>query len=71
MRQHQTGDDLAKANGFESFEALMLASRHLPEHDGREQFIDVTPDGREFIWDEAEIEDLDDEERRSGLFPAE
>ena len=68
MRRHQTGTDLALANGFESFEALMLASRHVPDHDGSEHFVALTPDGREFIWSESDIEDLDAEERR--LFPS-
>jgi hypothetical protein len=68
MRAHATGNDLAIANGFNSFEALVAASRRIPEHDGREEFVAIDPDGREFIWSEEDIEDLDAEEERSGPF---
>jgi len=68
LRAHQSGDDLAIANGFESFAALVAASRHLPVHEGAEQFVALTPDGREFIWSEQDIQDLDDEEKQTGPF---
>jgi DNA-binding MarR family transcriptional regulator len=68
MRAHQSGNDLALANGFKSFEDLVAVSRRIPEHDGREEFLAITPDGREFIWSEEDIEDLDAEEQRSGPF---
>jgi len=68
MRAHQSGNDLALANGFKSFAELVAVSRRIPEHDGREEFLAITPDGREFIWSEDDIEDLDAEEFRSGPF---
>ncbi len=57
MHGHQTGEDLARANGFPSFRALMAASRHLPTH-GPEQFLATSPTGHRFLWGEDDIAGL-------------
>lgn len=59
MPSHENGDHFARANGFESFLALLAASRHVPDHGGAERFMAVAPDGRRFLWAESDLEDLD------------
>ena len=59
MPARQTPEEFARANGFNSYEALLAASRHLHFHDGIEHFAATTPDGRELLWDENDIDDID------------
>lgn len=57
MQAHaqQTGEDLARANGFPSFRALLASSKHIPAH-GPEQFLATAPNGHRFLWGEDDIE---------------
>jgi hypothetical protein len=59
MPARQTQEEFARANGFSSYEALLAASRHLHFHDGIEHFAATTPDGREILWDENDIDDIE------------
>jgi len=60
---HQTGDELARANGFRTFRALLASSRHIPAH-GPEQFLATTRDGHRFLWGEDDVRELAARERR-------
>ena len=62
MHGHQTGEEFAKANGFASFSELRAASRHIPAHEGPEQFAAISPDGHEVFWSADDISDLDRED---------
>ncbi len=59
MSAHQTAREFARANGFQSYESLLAASRRVAAHDGYEHFIAVGPDGREFTWDEDDVCDVE------------
>jgi hypothetical protein len=60
---NQTGEEFARANGFAAFSELMAASRHVPVHEGPEQFVTLCPDGHELFWSADEINDLDRDDR--------
>jgi hypothetical protein len=59
MRAQQTAEEFARANGFESYYSLLTASRHVAGHDGAEHFIAICPDGRELLWDEDDVNNLE------------
>ncbi len=59
MRAHQSAEEFARANGFRSYYSLLTASRHIAGHDGAEHFVAHCPDGRELVWDEDDVNDLE------------
>lgn len=61
---HQTGEEFARANGFATYAALKTASRHLPVHEGPQQFVALAPDGTEVVWSEEDINELDENDER-------
>ena len=59
---HQSGEEFARANGFASFAELRAESRHVPVHEGPQQFLALAPDGTEVVWSEEDINDLQSDE---------
>jgi len=59
MRAHRMVEEFARANGFHSFDLLLIASRHIARHDGGEHFIALRPDGRELEWDEQDVAEIE------------
>jgi hypothetical protein len=54
-RAHQSGDEFARANGFATNAELRAASRHIPVHEGPQQFVALAPDGTEVLGSDEDI----------------